>query len=57
MEYLCKLVKQPEKNLILDPFSGSGSTLVARQMLGIPRMGIELSEEYCEVAAKRPYNE
>ena len=53
MEYLVKLVKQPSRNLILDPFAGSGSILIACQMLGIPCIGIELSEEYCEIAAKR----
>jgi DNA modification methylase len=53
MQYLCKLVKQPERNLVLDPFVGSGSTLLACQMLGIPCIGIELSEDYCEIAAKR----
>ena len=53
MEYLVKLVKQPQRNLVLDPFAGSGSTLVACQMLGIPCIGIELSEEYCEIAVKR----
>lgn len=39
--------------LVLDPFAGSGSTLLAARMLGRPWLGIELDAEYHAIASLR----
>lgn len=52
MRYLCRLVTPPE-GLILDPFSGSGSTGKAAVLEGFNFIGFEMDEKYCEIANTR----
>jgi site-specific DNA-methyltransferase (adenine-specific) len=52
MRYLCRLVTPPD-GLVLDPFSGSGSTGKAAMLEGFRFVGCELSAEYIEIARAR----
>ena len=52
MRYLVKLVTR-RGGVVLDPFMGSGSTGKACAHEGMAFIGIDLSPEYCEIAARR----
>lgn len=52
MSYLITMGSRPN-DIVLDPFSGSGTTCVAAKQLGRQYLGIELSEEYATIARKR----
>jgi len=46
-------VSSREYSAILDPFMGSGTTLVAAKQLGRRAIGIEIEERYCAIAVQR----
>lgn len=52
MRYLCRLVTPPG-GTVLDPFMGSGSTLLAARAEGFQSIGIEIEKHSCEIARGR----
>ena len=52
MRYLCRLVT-PKGGIVLDPFMGSGSTGKAAIMSGYKFVGVEMNEEYFNIACSR----
>jgi DNA modification methylase len=52
MRYLCRLVTPPN-GVVLDPFTGSGSTGKAAVLEGFSFIGVEQSEEYIKIAQAR----
>lgn len=53
VELIVELLSKSPSGTVLDPFMGSGTTLVAAKKLGRQAIGIEVEEKYCEVAVKR----
>lgn len=53
MEYLCTLTKTPTGGIVLDPFCGSGTTLLAAKRTGREYIGIDREEEYIKIAEAR----
>ena len=52
MKYLCRLIT-PVNGVVLDPYMGSGSTGIAAKEEGFNFTGIELDEDYFEIAKAR----
>jgi site-specific DNA-methyltransferase (adenine-specific) len=52
MLWLVRSYSNP-RHLVIDPFMGSGTTLVAAKMTGRRAIGVDSNERFCEIAAKR----
>lgn len=52
MEWVISRYTEPA-DIILDPYMGSGTTLIAAKKCGHSAIGIEIEERYCEIAARR----
>jgi site-specific DNA-methyltransferase (adenine-specific) len=50
---MSELISKSPGKIILDPFMGSGSTLVSAKLNNRQSIGIEIEERYCETAANR----
>ena len=53
VERLIETFLPTEANLVLDPFAGSGSTILAAEAMGKKGIGLELSPEYVSLARSR----
>jgi site-specific DNA-methyltransferase (adenine-specific) len=53
VEQCIKLHGKDKVKLVLDPFLGAGTTLEACKKLGLPGVGIELDEAYCQMGVDR----
>jgi len=52
---MCRAIKSstPDGGLVVEPFLGSGTTLIAAEQLGRRCYGMEISPQYCDVIVKR----
>lgn len=53
LKLMAVLLSRLPAGVVIDPFAGSGTTLLAAKNDGRRAVGIELEERFCEIAAKR----
>ena len=49
----CLANSSAEGDVVLDPFMGSGSTIMACEVTGRRGYGVEIDPRYCDVAVQR----
>jgi site-specific DNA-methyltransferase (adenine-specific) len=57
LPYRCIKLLSYEGDIVLDPFMGSGSTMVAAQLTKRRGIGVDIEPNYCEIAKNRIINE
>ncbi len=50
--FVARVFTESEEDIILEPFSGSGTSMIAASVANVRSLGIELSREYVELAKK-----
>lgn len=53
LRYLVSIFSTPDGGIVYDPFTGSGTTLIACKILDIPYIGSEIDDGYYKIAKKR----
>lgn len=53
LDLIVKILMSVPATTILDPFMGSGTTLVAAKSLGLKAIGVEIEKRYCDIAIER----
>jgi DNA modification methylase len=55
LEMMARAIKSSTQDggLLVEPFLGSGTTLIAAEQLGRKCYGMEISPQYCDVIVKR----
>ena len=57
LPYRCIKLFSYEDDIVLDPFAGSGTTLIAAMRTNRKSIGVDIEEQYCELAKNRVLNE
>ncbi len=53
LDLIAKILMAVPATTVLDPFMGSGTTMVAAKALGLKAIGVEIERKYCDIAIER----
>jgi site-specific DNA-methyltransferase (adenine-specific) len=53
LKLMQSLIQLRKSTAVIDPFMGSGTTVEAAKRLGVKAIGIDINEEFCDMAARR----